>query len=120
MMEKTNLDQLLHVIGDIRAEIIAARAQFAGGQFLVADIVQEQSLHRVDVRPPPTVELILDNVQQSTMKRFDPPQSLQVQPGSPKVRLQPTCNILCFGRVNHSTPVCSVLFCRAFLRSSYE
>src|ERR1700733_13968205 len=76
MMEKSHLDQLLDVIGNIRAEIIAARAQFARGQFLVADIVQEQRLHRVDVGTAATVELILDDVQQPAMKPFDHGQSL--------------------------------------------
>src|SRR5580704_12668417 len=76
MMEEADLDQLLDVIGNIRAEIIAACAQFAGGQFLVADIIQEQCLYRVDVGSPAAVELILDNVQQSTMKPFDHRQSL--------------------------------------------
>src|SRR5580692_11631556 len=43
VMEEADLDQLLDVIGNMRTEIIAASAQFPGGQFLVADIVQEQS-----------------------------------------------------------------------------
>src|ERR1700729_3537593 len=76
MMEEADLDQLLDVVGNVRAEIIAARAQLASGQFLVADIVQEQRLHRVDVGSPSAVELILDHVQQSAMKPLDHRQSL--------------------------------------------
>ena len=38
VMEIAHLDQLLDVVGDVRAEVVAARAQFAGGQLLVADV----------------------------------------------------------------------------------
>ena len=41
VIEETHLDQLLEIVGDVGAEIVAARAQLAGGQLLVADIVQQ-------------------------------------------------------------------------------
>jgi hypothetical protein len=108
VVEEADLDQFLDVIGNIRAEIIAARAQFARGQFLVADIVQEQSLHRVDVRAPATVEFILDDVQEPAMEPLDHCQRLEVQARYPKFRVGSNCNILRFDCVNHSTPVCSL------------
>src|ERR1700688_1518325 len=37
MIEEAEVDELLEVIGDVGAEVITARAQFACGQFLVAD-----------------------------------------------------------------------------------
>src|ERR1700733_7104241 len=39
MIEEAEFDQLLQIIGDVRAEVITAGAQFAGGQFLVADVI---------------------------------------------------------------------------------
>src|SRR5579883_3533097 len=44
VIEEAHLDQLLEVVGDVGAEIVAARAQLAGGQLLVADIVEQQGL----------------------------------------------------------------------------
>src|SRR5580704_4639260 len=49
MIEETDLDQLLEIVGDVGAEIVTARAQFAGGQFLAPDVVEQQRLHRIDV-----------------------------------------------------------------------
>ncbi|TIV09077.1 MAG: hypothetical protein E5W00_11445 [Mesorhizobium sp.] len=36
MVDEAEIDQLLQIVGDVRAEIIAARAQFAGGQLRIA------------------------------------------------------------------------------------
>src|SRR3954452_96433 len=48
VIEEAELDELLQVIGDVGAEVIAARAQLARGELLVADVVEQQSLHRID------------------------------------------------------------------------
>src|SRR5258708_38511800 len=53
MIEEAELDQLLQVVGDVGAEIVTARAQLARGQLLVADIVEQKRLHRVDVGTTP-------------------------------------------------------------------
>src|SRR3569623_3422354 len=37
VIEKAKFDQLLQIVGDVGAEVIAARAQLARGQFLVTD-----------------------------------------------------------------------------------
>src|SRR6201996_9559612 len=50
MIEEAELDQLLEVVGDVGAEIVTARTQLARSQLLVADIIEQQRLHRVDVR----------------------------------------------------------------------
>jgi len=63
MVEESHLHQLLEIVGDVGAKIIAARAQFARGQLLVADIVEQQRLHRIDVGAATAVEFILDNVE---------------------------------------------------------
>src|SRR3954454_18278146 len=49
MMEIAHLDELLDVVGDVRAEVVAAGAQLARGQLLVADVVEQQRLDAVDV-----------------------------------------------------------------------
>src|SRR5262249_42035526 len=49
MIEVSHLHQLLEVVGHVGAEIIAPRAQLAGGEILLADVVQEQRLHRIDI-----------------------------------------------------------------------
>src|SRR6266478_4265803 len=40
MIEEAEFDQLLQIVGNVGAEVIAARAQFARGQFLVADVIE--------------------------------------------------------------------------------
>src|SRR6185295_8485922 len=67
MIEEAEFDQLLQIVGDVGAEIVAARAQFARGQFLVADIVEQQRLHRIDVGAAAAVEFVLDDVEQAAM-----------------------------------------------------
>ncbi len=78
MIEETHLDQLLEIVGDVGAEIVAARAQLAGSQLLVADIVQEQRLHRIDVGAPAAVEFVLDDVEQTPVQTLDQGQRLQI------------------------------------------
>src|SRR5437868_8646855 len=59
MIEEAELDELLQVVGDVGAEVVAARAQLACGQLLVADVIEQQSLHRVDVGATAAVEFVL-------------------------------------------------------------
>src|ERR1700733_1034448 len=63
MVEESHLHQLLEIVGDVGAKIIAACAQFARGQLLVADIVEKQRLDRIDVGAATAVEFVLDNVE---------------------------------------------------------
>src|SRR6202140_1200167 len=61
MIEEAEFDQLLQIVGDVGAEVVTARAQFARGQFLVANVVEQERLHRIDVGAAPAIELILDD-----------------------------------------------------------
>src|SRR5882757_3013144 len=68
MIEEAKLDELLEVVGDVGAEVIAARAQLARGQLLVANIIEQQRLHRIDVGAAAAVEFVLDDVEQAAMQ----------------------------------------------------
>src|SRR5215471_6845933 len=68
MIEEAELDQLLQVVGDVGAEIVTARAQLARGQLLVADVVEQERLHRIDVGTAAAIEFILDDVEQTAMQ----------------------------------------------------
>jgi hypothetical protein len=41
MVEEAHLNQLLEIVGDVRAEIVATCTQFLGAELLVVDIVKE-------------------------------------------------------------------------------
>ena len=77
-MQIAHLDELLDVVGNIGAEIVAARAQFARGQLLVADVVEQQRLHGVDVATIAAVEFVLDDVEQTAVKAFDERQRFEI------------------------------------------
>src|SRR5262245_4188200 len=79
MVEEAHLDELLEIVGDVGAEIVAARTQLASSQLLVADIVQEQRLHRVDVGAAPAVEFVLDDIEQAAMKPLHQCQGLEIE-----------------------------------------
>ncbi len=79
MVEVAEFDQLLQIVGDVGAEIVAAGAQLAGGQFLVADVVEQQRLHRIDVGAAAAIELVLDDVEQSAMQPLDQGEGLEIE-----------------------------------------
>src|SRR5256885_3290659 len=68
VIEEAELDELLQIVGDVGAEVIAARAQLARGQFLVADVIEQERLHRIDVGAAAAIEFILDDVEQAAMQ----------------------------------------------------
>src|ERR1700694_714739 len=74
-----HLDELLEIVGPVGAEIIAARAQFARGKLLVADVEQQQRLHRINVGATAAVELVLDDVEQPPMQSLDQGQGLEIE-----------------------------------------
>src|SRR5262245_33826037 len=78
VMQIAHLDELLQIVGNVRAEVVAARAQLTSGKFGIADVEQEQRLHAVDVRTPAPIKLILDDVEQATMKALDKRQGLEI------------------------------------------
>src|SRR5262249_32160248 len=79
MIEEAELDQLLQIVGDVRAEIITARAQLARGQLLVADVVEQERLHRIDVGAAATIEFVLDDFEQATMQPLHQRQRFQIK-----------------------------------------
>ena len=49
MLDIPVLNQLLEIVGDVGAEIVAPRRQLADGQLVRADIEQNKTLNAVDV-----------------------------------------------------------------------
>ena len=78
MMEIAHLDELLDVVGDVRAEVVAAGAQLARGQLLVADVVEQQRLDAVDVVAAAALELVLDHVEEAAVQPLDQVQRLEI------------------------------------------
>jgi len=56
VMDVSGFHELLQIVGDVGAKIMAARAQLARGQFLIPDIEQQQGLYAVDHAFAATVE----------------------------------------------------------------
>src|ERR1700760_2217525 len=79
VIEEAELDQLLEIVGDVGAEIVAARAQLARGQLLVADVIEQERLHRVDVGTATAIELVLDDVEQAAMQPLHQRQGFQIK-----------------------------------------
>src|ERR1700726_2569603 len=79
MIEEAELDELLQIVGDVGAEVIAARAQFARGQLLVANIIEQQSLHRIDIGAAAPIEFILDDIEQAAMQPLHQGQRFQIE-----------------------------------------
>src|SRR6187402_2394633 len=79
VIEEAELDQLLQIVRDVGAEIVATGAQLAGGQFLVADVVQQQRLNRIDIGAAAAVELVLDDIEQTAMQALHQGQGFQIE-----------------------------------------
>src|SRR4029079_13790617 len=56
MIEEAELDELLQVAGNVGAEGVAVGTQLACGQLLVADVIEQEGLHRVDIGATATIE----------------------------------------------------------------
>jgi hypothetical protein len=78
VIEEAHLDEL-EIVGDVGAEIITTRAQLAGGELLVADILQQQRLYGVDVGAAAAVEFIPDDVEQPAMQPLDQRQGIEIE-----------------------------------------
>ena len=78
MRKIAKFHQLLHIVGDVGAEIVAPRAQFAGCHVVVADIVEEQRLHAVHIIATAAIEFVLDHIQKTAVKTLHEGQSFKV------------------------------------------
>jgi hypothetical protein len=102
MMQKASFDELLNIVRDVRAEVIAAGAQFACSEFLIANIVEEQGLHGIDVAAASTVEFVLNHVEQASVQALDKCQGLEI--GGPNLRESASARLLrglTFPRIHH-------------------
>jgi len=73
------IDQLLEIVRHVGAEIVAARAQLARGQLLVADVIEQKRLHRIDVGAAAAIEFILDDVEQPAMQPLHQSQRFEIE-----------------------------------------
>ena len=71
MAEVAKLNELLDVVGNVRAEIIAAGAQLTRRHIVVADVIQQQCLNRIDIGATATIELVLDHVKEAAVKTLN-------------------------------------------------
>src|SRR5512135_145101 len=72
-------DQLLQIVRDVRAEIVAACPQLARREFLIADVEQQQCLYAVDLPFVTAIKLVLDDVEQLAMQPFDEVERLEIE-----------------------------------------
>ena len=78
VVDVAHVDELLQVVGDVRAEVVAARLQFTRSQLAVADVVEQKRLDGVQVGATLAVELVLDDVEQEAVKPLDEAEGLKV------------------------------------------
>ncbi len=57
---------------------MAAGAQLAGRQFLIADVEQHQGLHAVDLEFAAPFQLVLDDIEKLPVQTFDQGQRLEI------------------------------------------
>src|SRR6056297_2261424 len=80
------LDELLEVVGDVRALVVAAGLQLARGDLVVADVEQQERLHGVDVEQAEPLELVFHDVEQEAVQAFDEGKAFEV------FRVEPLCD----------------------------
>src|SRR6202043_1934905 len=79
MIEEAEFDQLLQIVGDVGAEVVTARTQFTRGQLLVADVIEQERLHRIDIGATATIEFILDDIEQAAMQPLHQRQRFKIE-----------------------------------------
>src|SRR5262245_15424528 len=85
MIKEAKLNELLQIVGDVRAEIVAAGTQLTGSQLLVADVIEQQRLHRIDIGAAAAVEFVLDDVEQAAMQPLNESQSFEIERLHPRL-----------------------------------
>src|SRR5258708_13993212 len=59
MVEEAHLDELLEIVGNIGAEVVAAGTELARGQLLFSGIVHQQCLHGIDIGAAAAIPFLL-------------------------------------------------------------
>src|SRR5438132_14383637 len=78
-MDIPRLDELLQIVGDVRAEIMTARAQLARRQFLVSNVEEQQRLNTVDFAFVAPVKFVLDDVEELPMQSLNKAERLEIE-----------------------------------------
>lgn len=77
-MQIAGLHQLLEIVGDVGALVVASGLQLARRHLVVADVEQQQGLHRVDLENAQAFELVLQNVKQQAVQPFHQRQAVEI------------------------------------------
>jgi hypothetical protein len=77
-VDVTHVHELLEIVRDVGAEIIAPRLELARRQLTVADVVKKKCLYAVEVSATLAVELVLDDVEEQSMKTLHETQCLKI------------------------------------------
>lgn len=73
LLEIAHLGELLDVVGDVRALIVASLDEVADGDVLVADVGQQQGLYAVDVADAEPVQFGAQQIEESPVQALNQP-----------------------------------------------
>ena len=69
--EEAFFDQILDVVGNVGAEVIAAVGELANGDVLTADVIQHQGLDVVYFLDLQAIQLGLDDIKEPAVQPFN-------------------------------------------------
>ena len=72
------LDQLLHVVGNVGALIIAAVDEIADDDLFVADIGEQEGLDRIEVLDAQTIEFRPDDIEESPVQTLNHSREIKI------------------------------------------
>ena len=81
LLDEARVDQPLEIVGDVRAEIVAAGHQLADADLLVADVGQQQALDVVDLIDAEAFQLDPQHVEEAPVQALDQGDGLGVSAG---------------------------------------
>jgi hypothetical protein len=73
-----HFDELLEIVADIGALVVASGLQLPRRDLVIADIEQQKRLHRVDVEHADPFEFVLDHVEQQAMQTLHHRQRVEI------------------------------------------
>ena len=77
-MDIAAFDQFLEIVGDVGTQIVAAGAQFARRQFLVAHVEKKQRLDGVDLAFVAAIQFVLDDIEKLAVKPLNQVEGFQI------------------------------------------